>query len=335
MSSQAQAPQSISSESPQTEGPQAEVGGVDRFLRVALPSFSIALALVAYREFLRFDPMGRLEAEIEDFFFLPSYTSPRAILALSLWLCYRRRERLWSLPRPAKAPGLAWLLMAASLGLLAWSTYTGAPDLLALSLSLGVLGAAALYRGVRALRVLAVPAVFLLLAIPIPAPLLNAVVYDMQLATANYTGWILHGLGVPALVWGDQILSADQHFAVIEGCSGLRSIETLMIIAVLLIDLFRRQGFHAAAILLATPAVAFGLNGFRAVTLILNPHSEIVAIHNFQGIAILLCGLLVIYFLDGLLARIAPRGRWFAAAGMNSWAFLLSGMCFTKLWARL
>ncbi len=102
VSIQAQAPQPI-----RPVGPDGEAQGADRTLRIALPSLSVALAIVAYREFLSFDPIGGLEAEIENFFFLPSYTSPRAILALGLWLLYRRRERLWSLPRPVSPPRLS------------------------------------------------------------------------------------------------------------------------------------------------------------------------------------------------------------------------------------
>ena len=39
-------------------------------------------------------------------------------------------------------------------------------------------------------------------------------------------------MGVGALVTGDQIIQADQTFAVIENCSGLRSMQTLTMIAV-------------------------------------------------------------------------------------------------------
>jgi exosortase len=274
---------------------------------------ALSLALVAYRGLLSFEPAIHLSAEVEEFFFDPSYTSPRAVLALSLWLLYRRRERLRRLPLGAGSPGPAAALLAAGVSVLAWSTYTGAPDLLALSLSLNVLGVGALLRGPRAIRVLAVPAAFLLLAIPVPSPLLNHVLFPLQLATANYTGWMLQGLGVPVYVLGDQILGSEANFVVIEGCSGMRSIESLTLIAILLVDLFRRTGLHALLILLAAPGVAFGLNGLRAVTLVLNPHSEIVAIHNLQGILILLAGLITLYLLDGFLARKAP-GR--AAGGI-------------------
>jgi EpsI family protein len=272
---------------------------------------SLGFAIVAYRELLAFDPVRNLSYEVESFFFRPSHSSPIVILALSLWLVFRRRERLLSLPGPG---GPAWLTgslwLVAGL-ILAWSTYTRAPDLLALSLALGGLGAGVLWRGRRALRVMALPAAFLLLAIPVPAPLLNRILFSLQLTTAELTGWLLHGIGVPAFISGDQIFGSDQLFAVIESCSGMRSMETLTIIAVLLIDLFRRSGVHAWIILLAAPPLGFALNGLRAVTLVLNPHSEIVAIHNLQGIVILLVGLLLLYALDGVLARVfaarAPR----------------------------
>ncbi len=286
----------------------AIVRAIERWRPWALPGLALGLVLVAYRELLIFDPAIHVSAEVEEFFFEPSYTSPRVVLGLSLWLLYRRRERLLRLPLGAGSPGPAAALLAAGICVLMWSTYTGAPDLLALSLSLNLLGVAALLRGPRAIRVLAVPAAFLLLAIPVPSPLLNHVLFPLQLITASYTGWLLHALGVPAYVLGDQILGAEGNFAVIEGCSGMRSIESLCMIAILLVDLFRRTGLHALLILLAAPAVAFGLNGLRAATLVLNPHSEIVAIHNLQGIAILLAGLIALYLLDGLLAR-ALRGR--------------------------
>jgi exosortase/archaeosortase family protein len=111
----------------------------------------------------------------------------------------------------------------------------------------------------------------------------------------------------PALVSGDQILRASQGFQVIEGCSGLRSAETLTMLTIILIDLFGRRGLHALVLFLCAPLVAFGLNGLRVLTLILNPHAELLGVHTLQGVAILLAGLLAIYALDGLLERYLAR----------------------------
>jgi hypothetical protein len=83
----------------------------------------------------------------------------------------------------------------------------------------------------------------------------------------------------------------------------LRSIETLALLAILMVDLFERRGTHALVLLVISPFVAFLINGLRCLGLIFNPHADVASIHNLQGIAMLLGGVLILYFVDGLLAR--------------------------------
>jgi len=79
-------------------------------------------------------------------------------------------------------------------------------------------------------------------------------------------------------------------------------------LTILMLDLFRRRGLHAAILLLVAPGVAFLCNGARAVTIILNPHGNIAEIHTLQGIGMLLAGLLLLYAIDGLLDwALSPR----------------------------
>jgi exosortase len=198
---------------------------------------------------------------------------------------------------------------ALGIGWYAWAVHVRAADLQAVSLIFNVSGLVMLRWGVSGLRTMWLPIAFLVFCIPIPSPLLVTVLWELRLWTAEYTGWLLYLLGIPALVSGDQILRAAESFQVIEGCSGLRSTETLTMLVVLLVDLFHRRGWHAVLLLVSAPPVAFALNGVRVLTLTLNPHSEVVAIHSLQGVAILLVGLLVVYAFDGLLARILPSRR--------------------------
>jgi exosortase/archaeosortase family protein len=172
------------------------------------------------------------------------------------------------------------------------------------------LGAAHLLAGTRALRAVLLPAVFLVFSVPLPAPLLNRVVWSLQIWTAEYAGALLTLLGIPALVSGDQILLADSAFGVIETCSGLRSVQTLLMLALLMADLFRRRRLHAVLLLVAAPPIAFAINGVRAAALVLNPHSDIATVHDVQGVAMLLAGVLLLYFWDGALVRLRiGRGR--------------------------
>jgi len=268
-------------------------------------ALALAAAATAYRELLWYAPEKSLSEEVERLFFMPSQSVAPLVVLLAAWLLYRRAGRLRSLP-PARAPWLGSAFLAAGGLLHCWATLTSAPDLLVPSLGLVGFGVAALWKGRAAVRAVLLPALFLLFAMPLPAPLLNEVIFRLQIATADLTGVLLSLLRIPHHVAGEQILRTSQTFSVIETCSGLRSIETLTMVAILMGDLFGRTRFHALLLVSAAPPLAFFLNGWRAVALILNPHSELVAVHNLQGVAILLGGLLLLYLLDGVLEKLAP-----------------------------
>jgi exosortase len=266
---------------------------------------------IAHRELLLLRPRTSLEvplsADVEAFFFEPSETSPALVVLFVGWLLFRRRRRLARAIGHRAAPAVTAVLFAVAVGIFVWSLKTGAYDLQAIALYLEALGVAHAFGGQPALRITAVPALFLVFALPVPAPLLNELVWKFQIWTADYSGLLLHLLGQPALVSGDQILQSDRVFQIIESCSGLRTAETLAMLAVLMVDLFRRRGAHAVILLLASFPLAFVINGFRALTLIFNPHSNIAAIHNLQGIVMLLGGVLALYGLDGVLERVVSQ----------------------------
>jgi EpsI family protein len=268
---------------------------------------SLLLAGVACRELLRFEPPGPAPVSptghVEEWFFEPSDSSPLVILLLFGWLLWRRRARLaalWGQRGPWIWTAIPWLVAVAAF---TWAVRTGAPELQAIALIPALLGAANLLGGLAALRVVAAPAPVLLFAVPIPAPLLNQVLWRLQIGTADFTGLLLQMLRMPVIVSGDRLIMRDGLFAIIETCSGLRSIETLALLAILMIDLFGRRGWHALLLLVLSPFVAFLINGLRCLGLIFNPHADVASIHSLQGIVMLLGGVLLLYFIDGWIAR--------------------------------
>jgi exosortase len=275
--------------------------------KLALIGSGLLAMGLAYRPLLTLGTRyGGVEQEVGEWLMAPNDQAPLIVLVLAGWLAYRRWSRLRALPTQEGPLWAVGALFAFGLAVALWATYSRASDLLAISF-IANLGALLLLQwGAPGVRVMWVPLAFLLLCIPTPAPLLVTILWELRLATAEYTGWILYVLGLPAFVSGDQIVRAAQNFQVIEGCSGLRSMETLTMLVVLMIDLFDRRGWHAAVLLVAAPIVAFAMNGLRVLTLILNPHSEIATVHSLQGIAILLVGLLLVYLLDLAIEAFAP-----------------------------
>jgi len=213
--------------------------------------------MIAFGPLVRFDPEPNLASEFENLFFQPSDTSPVAVLLLAGWLVYRRWHRLLALPA-----GSGNLALAAAIGLVAaavlgWAKFVGANDLRVPALMATMLATGAVFGGARGARILLLPSAILLFAMPAPAPLLNAVLFKYQFWTAELAGLMLHAMGLPVFVAGDQIIRAGNNFPIVESCSGVRITETLTMLTILMLDLFRRRPLHSVILLLLAPVVAF------------------------------------------------------------------------------
>jgi exosortase len=267
------------------------------------------LGLAFYAPLLVWDPSEGLKLparETEDFFFEPTGGSPLLIFAVTSWLVWRRRAILAaSLGAPAWWP--AALLLPLALLLAAWGYYVGAPDLLVLSLTFLLPGMGAWLCGRRGLRTMLLPGVFLLFAIPLPGVLVNQFMYPLQLWTGELTDLLLRMIGIPAVLQADQILAQEKIFQVIETCSGLRLMETLTMAAVVYAQLLDRRPLHTWLLVLLAPCLGSLVNGFRVVTIVLNPYAEFSTVHTTQGIAMLLVGVVILAGIDRLLESALDR----------------------------
>ncbi len=271
---------------------------------------AILAALVAYRELLRFDrfagrPSGFDEAT--GFLFEPGSSSPLLVAIVTVWLLARRARRIraaWGAPA-AWAPA-AFLLLAAAVPCL-WSHYTSTAILLVPSLSAALLGAGLLLGGRGAFGALLFPSLVLLLAAPIPTELLHQVMYPLQVATAELAARALELQGFPAAAYGDLILKEGVPFRVIETCSGLRTMTTLLLLALIHRELLHRGLPRSTLLVAATPLVAFVANLLRVVAIVLLPRAGIVESHVMQGLAVVVLGVLLLRSLDRLLGFALPQ----------------------------
>ena len=270
----------------------------------------VAGGLIAWIYYPLFFPETHtaISLQSEEFFFEANESAGAPVLILTLWLVYRRSHYL-DVFRSGGALAPAAALFAVALGLYAWGHYTGAPDLQLVSVIPLLFGLVVALGGGAAARAFWVPILFLGFALPIPPVLLSAAIFPVQLWTADYAGTILNLIGMNSYISGDMIFRSANRFVVIETCSGVRTIVTLTMLTVLLIDLFERRGRHAAILLALVPFVAFLTNGFRVVSLVLNPHSSVASIHNLQGIMMLLVGLTGVYLLDLALEKGLGSGQ--------------------------
>jgi len=291
------------------QGQQTAAAGVRAFQprAVALAALLIGV-LLAYRSLIGYDPDAHQDLHgAEEIFFSPTGASPQIVFGALLWILWQRSSRILGtfLERPLPLLGVPLLLVAAVL--LLWSHYTGAPDLAVLSLSIAFLGAGAWLGGRRGVVALFVPAVFLLLLVPIPPALLNSILFDMQMLTVRLAKASLDLIGLAAVTEGDQIRTATHGvFHVIESCAGFRILMTLLMSAILYGELFQLPRRRALALFAVTPLLSIAINNLRVLSIVLNPYSRFAAVHTLQGLAMIVLGVFAIAVVDSLLSRVFP-----------------------------
>ena len=156
------------------------------------------------------------------------------IIGFILW---SQRERL---ARNAQSPAMWWGLAAVLCALLAlWAGTAGAELYLQrTSLVLVLAGTILYFWGFKLLRLLTVPLFLLLLAIPIPAIIFNKIAFPLQLFASRCAVSAMTFFDIPVLRQGNVIelmpLGAREtkKLEVVEACSGIRSLMTLVTLAV-------------------------------------------------------------------------------------------------------
>jgi exosortase len=273
-------------------------------MRYAFALGNALLLLIAFRGLLLGqDHYAALKQQIEGWFFLAESGGGGVVIALALWVLLRRRGQLHEIPYRPGSPVAIGLCFAAAGALLAWSIYAHAIDLMALGLPLACLGLAALRGGAAACRALALPIFMLLFAISLPPPLYNAIVWKLQLWTARSAASILELVGVGATVSADLIFRDRHVLSVIEGCSGLRGIEILTLLSLLMKELFQLRIRESIALLVVAPLIAFALNGVRIAGIALLPNPDEALEHTGQGILTLIGGCLLLFGIVLLMER--------------------------------
>jgi len=279
---------------------------------LALLALILVPTAAAYRGLIGFEPnaghSGGLEGT-EELLFAPSSSSPWLILAVTGWPIVRRWPRFRGTIGLPGRPFTGVVLLSAAALLCIWAYYVRVPTFLVPSLSLFLLGAGAWLGGGRGCRALVLPALFLLLAAPVPLPIVNRIIYSLQLATAEVTGAILSAVGVNVFVVGERIYAKGSIFQVIESCSGLRTMITMLMAAVVYQELFYRGRLHSALLIGAAPLLGMLTNQVRVMGIVLNPYSQFAAVHTAQGLVMIVLGIFLLAGLDVVLGRLLP-GQW-------------------------
>ncbi len=254
------------------------------------------------------------------------------IIGYILWI---QRDKLSSEPaRPAMLLGgiaVALALFALWIGVAGAELYSQR-----MSLVLLIAGTVVYFWGLRFLKFIWVPLALLVLAIPIPAILFNKIAFPLQLFASRCAVWSMSAMGIPVLRQGNVIElkplnSFDtKKLEVVEACSGIRSLMTLVTLAVVFayfthprsdddsnkggkFGFLRSYGFWRSTIIVVSAVpIAILTNASRVsgTGILSHYYGTQVAdgfFHSFSGWAIYIVAFLLLFGVGWILDRFKPK----------------------------
>ena len=142
--------------------------------------------------------------------------------------------------------------------------------------------------GWKMLRAVAFPLAYVVLMIPLPAIIFNQVTFPLQLVASRLSSGCLELVGVPVLREGNVLILPNYALEVVEACSGIRSLMSLIALAVAYGYLAERRLWSRIILVGLMLPIAVASNVLRVVgagvlTYFWGPQSAEGFFHFFQG----------------------------------------------------
>jgi len=239
-----------------------------------------------------------------------NYSHGFLIVPIALYLVWERRRRLSATALRPSSFGL--LAVVLSILVLA-AGVLGAELFLTRVSMLGVVAGSVLFLcGWQYLAVLAFPLAFLLLMIPIPAIVFNQIAFPLQLLASRFGELVLTLFGIPVLREGNVITLATTSLEVAEACSGIRSLISLLTLAIVYGYFLEPRISVRVLLALASIPVAVIANGVRVAGTglsahYLGPEAAEGFFHSFSGWLVFLVAFILLFAVHRVLVWIAPR----------------------------
>lgn len=236
------------------------------------------------------------------------------MLALTLWLAYRRLPGLASLPAHAAwGPGVGIFAFGCLLYVLGHSQ-----DILMFDAGSQIFvlaGLLLLYRGWAGLRFMWFPLFFIIFLIPLPGVVVDAMTGPLKAGVSYVAEAILYAVGYPIGRAGVTLTIGSYQLLVADACAGLNSIFALEAIGVFYMSIVqhpsRLRNIMLAVLILP---ISFVSNVIRVIALVLvtyyfGDEAGQGFVHDFAGIVLFMVATILTIFADTILGWILPKDK--------------------------
>jgi len=261
----------------------------------------LVAGLVVLVAFLYYNILGFL---VQDWWTDPNFSHGFFVPAFSIFVIWQRRKVLASIPVDPSWSGLGIIVLALLVYLLG---VIGAELFLSRSSFILLLAGLVIYfLGWGYFRALMFPWAFLFLMVPLPTLVLSEVTFPLQFFASKLASSLLALVGVPVLREGNIIQLPTMSLEVVEACSGIRSLVSLVTLAVIYGYLMESGRAFRVILALAAVPIAIAANSLRVMGtgllgLYWGPEKAEGFFHTFSGWVIFILALGMLFALHRVL----------------------------------
>ena len=239
----------------------------------------------------------------------PNYSHGFFVPLFCIWVAWTQRKRFAVAPVRPSNSGL--LVILGALGLLVLGVFGAELFLSRTSLLFLLAGLMVYFRGWKFFRVALFPWAVLFLMVPLPAIIYNQIALPLQFDASRLATGMLGLVGVPVLREGNIIHLPSLTLDVVEACSGIRSLMSLITLSIFYGYLFEPKIWRRVLLIIAAVPIAVIANGVRIMGSGLlgqywSPDKAEGFFHMFSGLVIFVISLAMLLVLH---QAVTWRGR--------------------------
>ena len=249
----------------------------------------------------------------------PDYSHGFLIPVLSGYFLWERRHALAQLPVQPNPVG--FLVMLLGIALLLLGQVGAELFLMRVSLVVLIAGLVLYLGGWRYLKGMAFPIIFLLFMIPWPAIILNALTLPLQLLAARLSTSSLQLMNLPVYREGNVIFLPHATLEVVEACSGIRSLVSLLALAVVFAYMTQRHVWKIAVLVISATPIAIIANAFRiwgtgVLAHVYGPQAAEGFYHTFAGWLVFVIAFVLLAVEGTVMSRFRKKHTHIKATGV-------------------
>lgn len=228
----------------------------------------------------------------------PNFSHGFLIPFVAVYMVWHKKEILNTIEIKPSTPGLFVIIF----GMLCYLAGTIGAELFVMrsSMIITIAGMVIYLLGIKMFKTIFIPIIYLFIMIPIPAIIWNKLAFPLQLFAADLSSDVIDMIGIPVLREGNVLHLANTTLEVVDACSGLRSLTSLLALSgafayIAPLGNLKKWILFFFAVPIAVIVNIVRLTITAAMAIYIGPEAAQGFLHEMSGIIVFVVALLLIY----------------------------------------